>query len=90
MQRKLERTRTARKEVEERVTELRREVEVLATGYSAYGRLKRDAHDRISTARREELREIKREYDRLGLEHERRRVLAHAEADKKAFMASLK
>lgn len=89
MQAKLERSRKRRVAAEKRVTDLRRQLEVLSTGYNVYGRMKRD-ETKLSTARKRELNEIKWLNHALGLEHERRRVLAHAEADKAAFMASLK
>jgi len=89
MQAKLERSRKRRVAAEKRVTDLRRQLEVLSTGYNVYGRMKRD-ETKLSTTRKRELNEIKWLNHALGLEHERRRVLAHAEADKAAFMASLK
>jgi len=89
MQRKVERSRKRREKAEKRAAELSRKLEIISTGYNVYGSLPRP-ENRVSTARRQELREIKRMYHELGLEHERRRVLTHAEADKKAFMATLR
>lgn len=73
--------RVAREEAEKRVRVLRREMEVLATGFSHFAQIPRE-EDKITTERREELQRLKQEQKKVDFEWERRRVLALAEQEK--------
>lgn len=68
-----------RVEAEKRVAKLRREMEVLATGFDHFAHIPRE-EDRISTERKRELSRLRAEQKHVDLEWERRRQLARAEA----------